>query len=143
MNLQEQISRMQSMMGAIKENTNKFDFIVGEKYEFEELPEPIQNDIEIQFDEYSELQPMDYYYVAKFLKPEEIEEYLMNTFNEYEIGDELEHPHMKRLIRDIKKNGLDYPAVGIEGNHRALAYWYLGEELPYLEMVKKDEEEYN
>ena len=30
MNLQEQISRIQSMMGVINENTNKFDFIEGE-----------------------------------------------------------------------------------------------------------------
>ena len=50
---------------------NKFDFIIGKKYEFEELPEKIQNDIELQFDEYSELQPIDYYYVCKILKPKE------------------------------------------------------------------------
>lgn len=122
----------------INQNTNKFNFIVGKKYEFEELPKQIQNDIEIQFDEYTELQPMDYYYVAKLLTPKETEEYLMNTFGEYEIGDTLENPYMKKIIRDIEKNGLDYPAVGIEGNHRALAYWHLGKELPYLEMVEKD-----
>jgi len=121
----------------LNEDTNKFDFIIGKKYEFEDLPKKIQNDIEIQFDEYSELQPMDYYYVCKILKPKEIEEYLMSVFGEYEIGDVLEEPYMKKLIKDIKRNGLDYPSVGIEGNHRALAYWYLGRDLPYLEMIER------
>ena len=44
--------------------TNKFNFIVGKRYLFDELPNEIKNDIEIQFDEFSDLQPMDYYYVA-------------------------------------------------------------------------------
>lgn len=121
----------------LTENTNNFDFVIGKKYEFEELPEKIQNDIVIQFDEYSEVQPIDYYYVCKLLKPKEIEEYLMNVFGEYEIGDILEEPYMKTLIKDIKKNGLDYPSVGVEGNHRALVYWHLGKNLPYLEMIEK------
>lgn len=117
--------------------TNKFNFIVGKRYLFDELPNEIKNDIEIQFDEFSDLQPMDYYYVAKLLKPEEIEEYLHNTFGEYEIQDAIENSYMKELILDIQTNGLDYPVVGVEGNHRALAFWHLQKELPYLEMIIK------
>jgi len=93
----------------LTENTNNFDFVIGKKYEFEELPEKIQNDIVIQFDEYSEVQPIDYYYVCKLLKPKEIEEYLMNVFGEYEIGDILEEPYMKTLIKDIKKKWIRLP----------------------------------
>jgi len=115
--------------------TNKFDFIVGKKYIFDDLPNEIKDDILIQFDEYSDLQPEDYFYVAKLLKPEEIEEYLHNQFG-YEIQDALEEPYMKKLIKDIQNKGLDYPAVGIEGNHRALAFWYLKKDLPYLEMIE-------
>ena len=118
--------------------TNKFDFVLGKEYSLDELPQNIKDDIERQFDEYSELQPEDYYYVAKLLKQEEIEEYLHNQFGEYDIQDALEEPYMKKLIKDIKNNGLDYPPVGIEGNHRDLAFWFLKKELPYLEMVQMD-----
>ena len=52
------------------------------------------------------------------------------------IGDAIENPYMKKLILDIQTNGLDYPVVGVEGNHRALAFWYLQKELPYLEMIR-------
>lgn len=118
--------------------TKKFNFIVGREYSFGELPAKIKKDIEIQFDEYSELQPDDYRYVAKLLKPEEIEEYLHNQFGEYDVLETLDSPYMKKLISDIKKNGLDYPSVGVEGNHRALACWFLKRDLPYLEMIEID-----
>lgn len=118
--------------------TNKFNFIIGRKYIFDELPDEIKDDIQIQFDEYSDLQPEDYCYVAKLLKPEEIEEYLHNHFGEYDIQDALEESYMKELIKDIQNKGLDYPVVGVEGNHRALAFWFLKKDLPYLEMFEID-----
>ena len=118
--------------------TNKFDFVLGKVYSLDELPQHVKDDVDRQFDEYSELEPKDYHYVAKLLKPEEIEEYLRNSFGEYDIQDALEEPYMKKLVKNIICNGLDYPPVGIEGNHRALAFWFLEKELPYLEMVLMD-----
>lgn len=118
--------------------TNKFNFIPGKVYSFDELPNHIKNDIEVQFEEYSELGPTDYNYVAKLIKKEDLEEYLTNVFGEYDIGDAIDHPYMKKLIKKIKNEGLDYPAVGIEGNHRALAFYVLGWDLPYLEMIENE-----
>lgn len=120
----------------VEKLTNKFNFIINKIYNFDELPIDIQKDIELQFDEYSELKPIDYKYVAKILKPIEIEEYIFNNFGEYNIQDILEEPYMVNLINDINKNGLDYPIVGIEGNHRALALYHLNKDIPYLEMVE-------
>ena len=37
--------------------TNKFNFVIGKEYSFDELPQNIKDDIYIQFDEYSDLQP--------------------------------------------------------------------------------------
>jgi formyltetrahydrofolate hydrolase len=56
--------------------------------------------------------------------------------DKYNIQDILEEPYMVNLINDINKNGLDYPIVGIEGNHRALALYHLNKDIPYLEMVE-------
>ncbi len=120
----------------VEKLTNKFNFIINKIYSFDELPIDIQKDIELQFDEFSELKPIDYKYVAKILKPIEIEEYLFNSFGEYNIQDVLEEPYMINLINDINKNGLDYPIVGIEGNHRSLALYHLNKDIPYLEMVE-------
>lgn len=116
---------------------NKFDFELGKEYEYDELPEEVKNEIDVQVHDYDE-SVYDYKYKFVLLKPEETEDYLMNIFNPYDIGDLLETPHMKELKEDILKNGLNYPSVGMEGNHRALIYWDLGLPLPYLDMIKKD-----
>ena len=55
------------------------------------------------------------------------------VFGEYDIENALEDPYMKRIIRDIRKNGVKKPAVGTEGCHRALACYELGIDLPYLQ----------
>lgn len=126
------------------EYTNKFDFVIGKSYEYDDLPKKIKNDIEIQFgDGYNEYGPEDYNYVCKLIKPEDNTEYLENTFGEWDITNAMTQPYIKRLVKSIKTNGLDYPAVGTEGNHRALAYYIMNKPLPYLEMVLKDDEEYD
>jgi hypothetical protein len=116
--------------------TNKFNFEVGKIYEFEELPQAVQNDIEVQFEEDYENSPKDFNYRAILLYPDDIEEYLHSQFGEHEIGDAIQHPHMKKLIKNIKNNGIDYPSVGFEGNHRALACYALNIPLPYLQFEK-------
>lgn len=117
---------------------NKFDFIPGKVYQYDELPKKIKNDIDVQFEDYSEYGPEDYNYVAKLLEPDDIEEYIVNNFGEYELGDVLDHPYVKRIRKSIIEKGLDYPPVGTEGNHRALIFWDMKKPLPYLEMELKE-----
>ena len=118
---------------------NKFDFEIGKSYEYNELPQKTKDDIDVQFDDNAEYGPEDYVYIFKLLSPEETEDYLHNVFGEYDIEDAMDDPYIKRLVRKIMTSGLDYPAVGIEGNHRALACYIMGKHLPYLEMELKPE----
>ena len=117
---------------------NKFNFEIGKYYEYDELPQQVKNDIEVQVED-EEYDSDDYIYLFKLLTPQETEEYLENSFGEYDIEDAMNTPYMKRLVRKIKTNGLDYPAVGNEGNHRALAFYMMKKPLPYLEMILKDD----
>jgi hypothetical protein len=118
---------------------NKFDFEIGKSYEYSELPEKTKIDIDVQFDDNSEYNQEDYLYVFKLLNPEETEEYLHNVFGEHNIEDAIKDPYIKILIKKIIRVGLDYPAVGSEGNHRALACYVLKKPLPYLELKLKPE----
>jgi len=131
MNLQESIRKI------IKEETNKFKGVVGKSYEFDELPEQTKQDIEVMFENNYDDGPEDYLYEYVLISPEENEDYLFSIFGEWDIENAKEDPYMKKLVRDIKKRGLDYPAVGNEGNHRALAYYMMDKPLPYLKMIKK------
>ena len=117
--------------------TNKFDFKIGKTYQYDDLPEEVQSDIDVQFDEYGDEQPEDYEWKFKLLPVDEIEEYVTNHFG-YEIQDTIDEPYVQDLIKDIKERGLDYPSVGVEGNHRALVHWYLKKPLPYLEPIYKN-----
>ena len=118
---------------------NKFDFEIGKSYEYDELPKKVKDDIDVQFEEYSEYSPEDYTYLFKILTPEETVEYLESVFGEWDINDAINDPYMKKIIKSVKEKGLDYPAVGNEGNHRALAFYAMNKPLPYLEMVLKTE----
>lgn len=117
---------------------NKFDFEIGKSYEYEELPKQVKDDIDVQVED-AEYGPEDYTYLFKLLTPEETEEYLHDSFGEYDIQDAIDDPYMKKLIKKIMINGLDYPAVGIEGGHRALAFYVMNKPLPYLDMILKDD----
>jgi hypothetical protein len=117
--------------------TNEFDFEVGKTYQYDDLPEEVQSDIDVQFDEYGDEQPEDYQWKFKLLPVDEIEEYVTKHFGN-EIEDIIEEPYVQNLIKDIKERGLDYPSVGVEGNHRALVHWYLKKPLPYLEPIYKN-----
>ena len=130
-NLQESIRRI------LREETNKFKGIVGKSYEFDELPEQTKQDIEVMFEDNYDEGPEDYLYEYVLISPEENEEYLFSVFGEWDIENAKEDPYIKKLVRDIKKRGLDYPAVGNEGNHRALAYYMMNKPLPYLKMIPK------
>ena len=131
MNLQENIKRI------LKEETNKFKGVVGKSYEFDELPEQTKQDIEVMFEDNYDESPEDYLYEYILISPEENEEYLFSVFGEWDIENAKEDPYIRKLVRDIKKRGLDYPAVGNEGNHRALAYYMMDKALPYLKMIPK------
>lgn len=124
-------------IGSAISYTNKFKFIIDRIYEYEDLPEEIQGDIDIQFDEdnYDE-SPYDYKWRFKLMNPEDTEEYLVNFFG-HDLEDAINSEYMQKLIKDIKKRGIDWPAVGNEGNHRALACWELGIPLPYLDPIYK------
>ena len=65
----------------------------------------------------------------------EIEEQFLNDTIIHNISSIMEEDYMKEIIEDIEERGIDYPAVGDEGNHRAIAHWYLKRPLPYLEMI--------
>lgn len=102
----------------------------------------IQNDVDAHFgDGYNEYGPEDYDYICKLITPEENSEYLEGVFGEWDINDAIEHTHMRKLVKNIKEKGLDYPAVGTEGNHRALAYYIMKKSLPYLDMNLKPEKD--
>ena len=131
MNLQENIRRI------LREETIKFKGVVGESYEFNELPEQTKQDIEVMFEDNYDEGPEDYLYEYVLISPEENEEYLFSVFGEWDIENAKEDPYIRKLVRDIKKRGLDYPAVGNEGNHRALAYYMMNKPLPYLKMIPK------
>ena len=133
MNLQESIRRI------LREETNKFKGVVGKSYEFDELPEQTKQDIEVMFENNYDEGPEDYLYEYILISPEENEDYLFSIFGEWDIENAKEDPYMKKLVRDIKKRGLDYPAVGNEGNHRALAYYMMNKPLPYLKMTPKED----
>ena len=121
---------------------NKFDFELGKSYEYDELPQKTKDDIDVQFDDNAEYGPDDYNYIFKLLTPKEIEEHF-NDFGEYNIADTINDPNMKLLIKKVLRVGLDYPAVGVEGDHKALACYTLNIPLPYLEMQLKPEENDN
>lgn len=116
---------------------NKFDFRLGKVYQYEQLPKQIKDDIDIQFDDVFDLSPFDYEYVCKIIPNSDLAEIVEEHFGR-EWPDYAETDEVKKLIKDIKKKGLDYPSVGYEGYHRALVYFILGLDLPYLEMVEKD-----
>lgn len=110
-------------------------FEIGKRYKYDDLPKSIQKEIDVQFD--GGYDPEDdienYEWEFKYLKPEDTIEFLENSFGEYGLDDAVNHPYMKRLIKNIKENGVRKPAVGDEGSHRALACYELGIDLPYLE----------
>src|SRR6476620_11347602 len=98
--------------------TNKFDFNIDEVYQYDELPDKVKADIDVQFEDNYDESVYDYEWKFKLLEPSEIEEYITNHFGN-EIEDIIEEPYFQDLLKSIKEDGLDYPSVGFEGNHRA------------------------
>lgn len=121
---------------------NKFNFEIGNQYKYDDLPDPIKSDIDNQFEDNYDESIYDYVWEFKLMKPSEIEEYVVNHFGEYDINDVIDSDYVRKLTKDIEKNGLDYPAVGIEGNHRALVHWILKKDLPYLNPIEISENLY-
>lgn len=107
-------------------------------YSYNELPEQIQNDIDMQFNLYGDVDnknkfdgnPEDYKYCYMLLPWKEIPKIFPMVKNYLKTTSE-KHI-LDKLSNDIKKHGLHYPSVGSEGNHRA-AYHYINKiNLPYL-----------
>lgn len=118
------------------QKTTGMDFVVGRTYEFDDLPEQVQDDIEVQTAEMGEDSDM-YEYHAVLMDPEDNpapEKFDVDTDPENTVDD----PYVVSLVEQIKEDGLSYPPVGSEGNHRMLAYWIMKEPIPYLEMIPKD-----
>lgn len=140
--------------------TNKFDFQPGRIYSYEELPEQVQSDINDQFDDPEEIDEFDF--KAVLLTPSEIAEMTEETGDnaqwilhgwkanttDVENIEDLDDPETRarfldaipslaRVMESIKTSGLDYPSVGREGTHRAIAHYLLGRSLPYLEIEQK------
>lgn len=121
-------------LGILTENnfTNKFNFIVGKKYEYDELPDEIRDDIDVQFyDDEMGGSTSEFYYEAKLLDPE------VNLSDYFDWDFKKDKSYIKSLMKTIEKDGLDYPPVGKEGGHRALALKNLGKKIPYLDIIKK------
>jgi len=133
----------------LREALNKIstDFIVGKCYDYDELSEDIQYDIDVQFkiyDEYPELAedkydgyPEDYKYCFRYLKPNEIIKYLPLVKDILKSHKSKPNTYLLNLMNSIEKEGLNYPSVGTEGNHRGAVFYLLNKELPYLEIVQK------
>jgi len=121
----------------IDENINNIsEFKIGKCYQCFELPQNVFEDIYAQFSS-GENDPEDYKYCFKLLEPKEIPKYLplVNTYiKEYKKGDK---NYLESIINSIKKQGLKYPAVGTEGNHRGAIFYLLNKPLPYLEIKSK------
>ena len=112
-------------------------FEVGRKYTYDELPDAVQNDVDVQIDEYNQ-DPNEYYYVFEIIpwKNLDVESWGMD------IDEMRDNPRMKKLMRSIEKHGgIINPPVGMEGNHRQLASYFLGLNMPYFRMEEKDEED--
>lgn len=109
-------------------------FKIGKSYKYDELPEQVKDDIDLHFENQYEESPYDYKYVYKIIPYEELGEKIENHFGR-EWEEYAESENVQELIKDIEKNGLNYPSVGNEGNHRMLAHYILNRDLPYLEMV--------
>jgi len=122
-----------------EEINNVSEFKVGKCYQYSELPDDVTNDIEVQFKNfvdgsYYEGYPEEYKYCFRLLEPSEIMKYLplVKTYvKEYKKGD---RDYLEKIIASIKEEGLNYPAVGMEGNHRGAIFYLLNRPLPYLEI---------
>ncbi len=127
-----------------EEINNISEFEVGKCYQYSELPDDVTNDVEVQFKKYGDSSsyddnkydgnPEDYEYCFKLLPPKEITKHLpmVKTYiKEYKEGDK---NYLERIIASIKEEGLNYPAVGMEGNHRGAIFYLLNRPLPYLEI---------
>ena len=122
-----------------EEINNVSEFEVGMCYQYSELSEDIQNDIDVQFKEfvdgsYYEGYPEEYKYCFKLLAPKEIPKYLplvKKYIKEYKNGGK---DYLEKIIASIKEEGLNFPAVGMEGNHRGAIFYLLNKPLPYLEI---------
>lgn len=127
-----------------EETNNRFnDFVVGKCYEYNDLNSDIQYDIDIQFKIYDESFesvgekydgfPEDYKYCFKYLNPNEIKDYLPMVSGILKTN----MRYVKNLMLDIKKDGLQNPPVGQEGNHRGAVFFLLNKKMPYLEITEK------
>ena len=116
------------------------DFKIGQRYSYDQLPKQVRDDIDIQFQYSRDEGVEDYVWEYKLLSPDDIVEYLESVYGEYDMVDACNHAYMVKMIKDIQESGLEYPAVGIEGNHRALACWFLRIPLPYLQPIFIGEE---
>jgi GNAT superfamily N-acetyltransferase len=150
------------LAAASKLEASGFDFQPGRVYSFEELPTPVQGDIEQQFDDPDEIN--EWRFKAELWQPERIPElfdeagdtavFHIENWKDNKTGivdiKELddpavreqfikESPKLSALMKSIKSKGVEYPAVGQEGYHRAIASYLLGKPLPYLALVRPNE----
>ena len=151
------------LAAASKLEASGFDFQPGRVYSFEELPTQVQGDIEQQFDDPDEIN--EWRFKAELWQPERIPELFDEAGDTavFHIGNwkgnktgivdikELDDPSVREqfiretpklpaLMKSIKSKGVEHPAVGQEGYHRAIASYLLGKPLPYLALVRPNED---
>lgn len=118
---------------------------IGKTYEYNDLPEQIQDDIDVQFKIYGndsegdewklDGNPEDYQYHYILLPWKEIPKRLPLALGYIKKAHNSEY--LQRIFKDIEQQGLQYPSVGEEGNHRGAYYYINKKDLPYLEIVQK------
>lgn len=121
------------MEGVYKYYPMKKKYKLGNYYTFDELPVQAQEDFQLQLDENDD---REYLFLFTGVWPEE---YLEDTFGD-SLEEAVDEPYVRQLAKDIKNNGLKSPPVGTEGNHRALAYYKLGEIMPYFKIEEESDD---
>lgn len=108
---------------------------VGDAYEFEELPEGVQDDVVVQLE--FERVPADFRYRLVVVPHETLMGSLEERYGTG-LGEAIDDQDIADLAENIRARGLQLPPVGDEGWHRALAVAKLGWDLPYFVMEEKD-----
>lgn len=105
-------------------------------YKFEDLPDGTKADFLDQLGEEFEDKEFLFYFRLTTI-PLQV---LLEQYDELlgpNLSDYLEDDYVINLANDIKQNGLKNPPIGMEGNHRSLAFIVLEKDMPYFEIIKK------
>lgn len=137
-------------------HVNSFEFKLGHHYGYDELPEEVKGEIDTQFDDPEDTSSL--LFEAVLLSPAEIANMTDELGDDFQwslhwkgapddvrdikqltdIADTNQRDIISKLIDSIENRGLDFPPVGQEGMHRAMAHYLLGRDMPYLRLVHRN-----